>query len=426
MFHAAKAGGHAAKLRTEKPLPASNIARPAGQTQAGMVIGTVKYMSPEQAQGLVLDRRSDLFAVGVVIYEMLAGAPPFGGESTDEVIAEILTMDPPALSDFAPEVRQDLEHMVGKALRKDREARYQAAKDLLVDLQLLQKELEFEANLQRAGYVDVGGRRSRPSTGRHGVAPALPEPQRATPQASVVPSVSRPRRMIFALLLVLIAVVATALLGKHFGWMRTVTNSEAALPRTMAVLPFRNLNQDPQMDFLQFSLADAVITKLSYVKALIVRPSSSIEQYRNRSIDLRGVAAQLHVDTLLTGAFIREGKDLRITTQLIDVKSNTILWRETLDVTYDKLLTVQDRVAQQIIDGLSLKLSPAETERIHFDRPANTTAYEYYLRGVDLYALNEFDQAIDMLHKSIALEPNYMGGSCLGYPADILLPGRSR
>lgn len=114
--------------------------------------------------------------------------------------------------------------------------------------------------------------------------------------------------MIFALLLVLIAAVATALLGKHFGWMRTVTNSEAALPRTMAVLPFRNLNQDPQMDFLQFSMADAVITKLSYVKALTIRPSSSVEQYRNRSIDLRGVAAQLHVDTLLTGAFIREGR----------------------------------------------------------------------------------------------------------------------
>ena len=397
------------ELRTEKALPATNIARPPSQTQAGMVIGTVKYMSPEQAQGLDLDTRSDLFTVGVVIYEMLAGAPPFGGESTDEVVAEILTMDPPALSDCVPEVRPDLEHMVGKALRKDREARYQSARDLLVDLQLLQKELEFEANLQRAGYVDVGGRRSRPTTGGRRTAPALPESRPTTPQASAVSSVSRPRRMIFALLLALIsvAVATTALLENHFGWMRTSSKSEAALPRTMAVLPFRNLNQDSRMDFLQFSLADAVITKLSYVKALTVRPSSSIEQYRNRSIDLQRVAAQLHVDSLLTGAFLSEGKNLRITTQLIDVKSNTILWRETLDVTYDKLLTVQDRVAQQIIDGLSLKLSPAESERIHFDRPANTTAYEYYLRGVDLYALNEFDEAIDMLHKSLALEPDY-------------------
>ncbi|MGI8771203.1 MAG: protein kinase domain-containing protein, partial [Acidobacteriaceae bacterium] len=397
------------ELRAETALTETNTARPLGQTQAGMVIGTAKYMSPEQAQGLVLDTRSDLFTVGVVIYEMLAGAPPFGGESTDEVIAEILTMDPPALADVAPEAPPNLEHMIGKTLRKDREARYQSAKDLLVDLQLLQKELEFEANLQRAGYVDTGRRRSRPTTGGGRPAQALPEPKRATPQADVVSSTSKRRRIPFAWLLVLISVaaIAAALLWGHFGWIRTAPQSGAPLPRTLAVLPFRNLNQDSSMDFLEFSMADAVITKLSYVKALTVRPSSSIEQYRNRSVDLRTVAGQLHVDMLLTGAFIKEGKDLRITTQLIDVKSNTILWRETLDVTYDKLLTVQDRVAQQIIDGLSLKLSPGETARMHFDRPANTTAYEYYLRGVDFYALNEFDEAIDMLHKSIALEPDY-------------------
>ncbi len=393
------------ELRTEKPAPEHDTPRPLGQTQAGMVIGTAKYMSPEQAQGLVLDTRSDLFTVGVVIYEMLAGTPPFGGESTDEVIAEILTMDPPALADVAPEAPPELEHIVGKALRKDREARYQSARDLLIDLQLFQKGLEFEANLQRAGYVGAAPRRPRPTTRGRQAAQALPKPDPEVP-ATTVPSAPR-RRRVAIWVLVLLAVLAAALIGNHLGWMRPAPHAEANLPRTLAVLPFHNLNQDSSMDFLQFSLADAVITKLSYVKALTVRPSTSVEQYRNANLDLRRVAAQLHVDMLLTGAFIREGKDLRITTQLVDVKSNTILWRETLNVTYDKLLTVQDRVAQQIIDGLSLKLSPAETERIHFDRPVNTTAYEYYLRGVDLYALNEFDEAMDMLHKSIALEPDY-------------------
>ncbi len=401
------------EVRTDTSLPETHVVRPLDQTQPGIVVGTVRYMSPEQAQAVVLDSRSDIFALGVVIYEMLAGIAPFGGESTREVITEILTMDPPALADFTPEVPPELEHIIGKALRKDREARYQTAKDLLIDLQLFQKNLEFEANLQRAGYADGGHRRSRPATAERRAAtpapPAFSEPQLVPASQAVAASSASSRRTAFLawiFVLILVAIGATVLIKRHFDSMTTAAHPKAAL-RSLAVLPFRNINQDPRVDFLQFSLADSVITKLGYIKALTVRPSSSIEVYRNTDLDPQKIAAQLHVDMLLTGAYLKEGNRLRITTQLIDVKPDTILWRDTIDLTYDKLLTVQDRVAQQIIDGLSLKLSPAETEHIRSEKPANTAAYEYYLRGVDFYALNEFDEAIEMLQKSIALEPRY-------------------
>ena len=176
----------------------------------------------------------------------------------------------------------------------------------------------------------------------------------------------------------------------------------SARPRSLAILPFRNLKQDAETDFLGFSLADAVITKLGYIKALTVRPSSSVDKYRNQIIDPQKVAADLNVDTLLTGSFIKEGDDLRITTQLIDVKPDKILWQDTIDLKYDKLLTVQDRVSQQIIHGLELNLSPAEAANLKPENPINSQAYEFYLRGVDLYSLNQFGTAIQLLEKSAA------------------------
>jgi DNA-binding winged helix-turn-helix (wHTH) protein/TolB-like protein/Flp pilus assembly protein TadD len=179
-----------------------------------------------------------------------------------------------------------------------------------------------------------------------------------------------------------------------------------ALP-TLAILPFHNLQPDPNNDFLGFSLADAVITKLGYVSALSVRPSSSVEKYRNGIIDIPKVATELGVNTLLTANFIREGDRLRLTPQLVDSRTQKILWRETLDFRYENLLTVQDEVAVKIVDGLAVHLSPSEAERLRADAPISPMAYEYYLRGIDLYARNDFMTAIKMLEKSVEIDPKY-------------------
>ena len=178
-------------------------------------------------------------------------------------------------------------------------------------------------------------------------------------------------------------------------------------PRKLAVLPFRNIRPEAETDFLGFSLADAVITRLGYVSSLIVRPSSYVDKYRNRDIDPKAVAKELNVDTLLIGSYIKEGEDLRINVQLIDVTINEILWPGTIDLKYEKLMTVQDRVSQQIIKELQLSLSTTESERLERNAPQNVAAYEFFLRGVNLYSANDFAQALDMLKNSVELDPNY-------------------
>jgi len=377
-------------------------------SEPGMIRGTARYMSPEQARGLVVDARSDIFSFGSVIYEMVTGRAAFQGDTTSDVIAEILKAEPPPPVEFAPQLPLELERIIGKALRKDRETRYQTVKDLLIDLQDFKKEAEFQAKLHAGSVSDPVNI----------TPPGWRMPPRALP--APVPSPRGPvraSRWLWAVVLVLIAVALGLLAARKWRTVSSTSVSSAAAPspavvsekepRSLAVLPFRNLKQDPQTDFLGFSLADEIITKLGYVNALTVRPSSSVDKYRNQIIDPRKVAADLNVDTLLTGTFIKDGDDLRITTQLIDVKPDKILWREAIDLKYDKLLTVQDRVSQQIIKQLELNLSPAEAANLTPEKPISTAAYEDYLRGIDLYSLNDFAAAIEMLQKSSTLEPNY-------------------
>ncbi len=281
----------------------------------------------------------------------------------------------------------EIERIIGKALRKDRESRYQSVRDLLLDLQDFQKEAEFQAKLHAPLDKAASDRIT---------------PARAMAVSSA--QVGSSRRWwtwgIAVLLLVLSSI----------GYLYVRKSNARPTPtatRSLAILPFRNLNGDPKTDFLGFSLADEIITKLDYVNSLTVRPSSSVDKYRDQVVDPKKVAADLNVDTLLTGTFIKDGDNLRITAQLVDVKPDKILWRGTFDLKYDNLLTVQDRVTQQIIKEMELKLSPAEAANLKPEKPISRDAYEDYLRGIDLYSLNQFAAAIEMLQKSTQLEPNY-------------------
>jgi DNA-binding winged helix-turn-helix (wHTH) protein/TolB-like protein len=205
-----------------------------------------------------------------------------------------------------------------------------------------------------------------------------------------------------------IIVLAIALLvGIVFRTKPSARKPPLTATHRLAILPLQNLQHDSGNDFLGFSLADAVITKLDYISSLTVRPSAAVERYRDEVIDIPKVAAELNVDTLLTGSFIRDGDDLRITYQLIDVKTGKMVGRDTIDVKYDNLLRVQDNVAQQIIKGLELNLSASETERIKADTPSSPLAYEYYLRGLDLFGKHDFPLAIKMLERSSEIDPSY-------------------
>ncbi|HXG66222.1 MAG TPA: winged helix-turn-helix domain-containing protein [Blastocatellia bacterium] len=181
----------------------------------------------------------------------------------------------------------------------------------------------------------------------------------------------------------------------------------SARPSRVAVLPFVNTRQDAEADFLSFSLADAVITRLGYVSSIIVRPSSYIDKYQGPEIDVQQVAAELNVDKLVTASFFKDGDNLVINAQLFDVQTDSVLWGETIHMKYDRLLTVQDVVASKIIQGLQVNLSAEESARLRRDMPQASQAYTYYLRGVDLYHQNEFRLAIEMLEQSVAIDQNY-------------------
>jgi serine/threonine protein kinase/tetratricopeptide (TPR) repeat protein len=376
-------------------------------TQPGIVMGTAKYMSPEQARGIDVDPRSDIFSLGVVLYEMLAGKAAFDGETSSDVVAAILRAEPIPLVQFVPSLPVRLEHIVNQALCKDRSSRYQTMDEFVRELRELKTDLEFQAKLQ---YSHGRSEAAQP------VSAAASQPASIRTARSADHSSSSDQILRFAphsalrfpakMAVPVIAGILVLILGLL---MFRKANPGAGLtsPRSLAILPFRNLKQDPGTDFLGFSLADAIITKLGYISDFVVRPSTSVDRYRNQVIDPRKVGADLNVSTLLTGTFIKEGDDLRINTQLIDVRQDKILWRDSINLKYDKLLSVQDRVSQEIIKGLQLKLSPAEAENLKPEKPINGLAYEYYLRGVDLYSLNEFSAAIKMLEQSSAIEPNY-------------------
>ncbi len=181
----------------------------------------------------------------------------------------------------------------------------------------------------------------------------------------------------------------------------------ASALRNLAVLPFQNLKGADSDNFLGFALADAVITQLGYVSQLSVRPSSAVARFDAPALDLPKIAADLKVDTLLTGTYLHEGDDLRLSVQLVESNSQRMLWSDTINLKYQNLMTVQDRVAQEIVAGLQVPLSAPEAARMSQQRSAKADAYEEYLKGVDFYAMSRFEQSIQSLEHSAKLDPDY-------------------
>jgi DNA-binding winged helix-turn-helix (wHTH) protein/TolB-like protein len=285
----------------------------------------------------------------------------------------------------------------------------------------------FTAQVIALPKIEVNG--TMPQTAPAPVATAPLPPPDAAPAAAPAQS-AQPRKLLpYQLTIALLFILVPAAFA-YFFFFRQPPPATSNKARTLAVLPFRNLKQEATTDFLGFSLADSIITKLGYVSSLTVRPSSYVDKYRDQQIEPQRVAVDLNINTLLTGTYVREGDDLRITAQLVDVVTNEILWKDALELKYENLMTVQDRVASQVIRGLQLNLTSAETERLRRDVPNHPLAYEYYLRGVDFYAANKLPQAIELLEKSLATDAKYALawahlGSAYTAKASVNLGGRA-
>jgi len=296
----------------------------------------------------------------------------------------------------------DFDHRLAVAVSKLRDALRDSA-----------EKPTFIQTVGRRGYRFMGQLASTDSrhvdskAGAGGILPSSQPAEKAELPKPAPPGATRSTtsRLIFLCSAGFIILLGSIALAKfvHF----RSAKEQSFTPRSLAILPLHNSGQDSSSDFLGFSLADVLITKLAYVNSLSVRPSAAIEKYRGTPIDLQKVAEDLKVDTLLTGSFIRDGDNLRITYQLVDAKTEKILGQGVIDLKYDSLLTVQDKVTSQLISELRLSLSPSEAERLKPEKSVNPLAYEYFLQGLDFHGQHKFPLAIKMLEKSTEIDPNY-------------------
>ncbi|HWC77767.1 MAG TPA: protein kinase [Blastocatellia bacterium] len=371
-------------------------------TQLGSPFGTASYMSPEQARGEPADMRSDLFSLGIVMYEMFTGRLPFKGKTSIDVMHAVMHDDPSPLGEGSPMM---LQQIMTKLLAKNPSARYQTTDSLLEDLRAVvrahyadqgvipaDKYASFTASKQRAKSKGVVGRVTDWFQRTVGGAPAQKdEPTSGTPTSTptITPSV----------------------------WQSTDK-------KAIAILPFKNLSGSAETDFYSFSLADSVITELAQLHELIVRPSSYIAQYQNKDVDPRAVGTQLAVDAVLIGGYLKAGDRFRVTPQLVDVNSGQIVWSEKIDVDARDIISVQDTISRQIVEGLRVKTSTAEHDRLVKKSPTeNAEAYENYLKGRTLLykftaqTLDERDlvSAVQTFREAIEMDPNFaLAHSALG------------
>lgn len=385
-------------------------------TELGVPYGTATYAAPEQATGQKVDHRADIFSTGVLLYEMLAGIWPFKGQTTVEVRYAVLHDTPEPLS----EVRTDdpppiIQRILDRALAKKPEARYQNISEMRDDLRVAMREVaarsagagtetgampadvlpvvtppRHQPGTEGGGFGQTFRRWWRSLTGTEKQPTSLP-PGRSTsnqPAASSTPQTLR------------------APAPQHVSQFET--------EKSIAILPFKNLSNDAEASFYEFSLADAVTTELARNRSLIVRPSSMIVKYQGKAVDPREAGREMNVSAVLSSSFLRAGGSLRVNAQLIDVESGDMLWSDRIDASAEDIIALQDMIAQRIAQGLNV-----EPQASQAPAPATTTrnaaAYEEYLRGRDLFARFLFhtlderdcDAAVEHFQHAIRLDPSF-------------------
>jgi eukaryotic-like serine/threonine-protein kinase len=365
------------------PLTEMKTAGP-NDTASGAVMGTVAYMSPEQARGNDVDARSDIFSFGVTLYEMVAGRHPFAGKTSIETMDSLLNHEPLPISTVAPEAPPAMEWVLSKMLAKDREERYQSAKELGADL----KKLRY-----------------------------------STPGSAVKAPPLRPRagrgRLAWMVGVVIVAAVFVPLLVWKAGGPAVRPSppsgatshggaASAASPMKIAVLPLQNVRKDPRLDFLGFALADALISKLSYLNSVTVRPSSYVQKYRDAAPDPKQAGADLGVDHLLLGTLLAEGNTLRISVQLVDLKGDSVQWQDLFDAQLDNLLGLQDEIVNRLVNGMKVTLTPTEASRLKSDISNDPEAFDLFLRAKSEPRTAEGTRkAMDLLQGSLKKDSSF-------------------
>jgi eukaryotic-like serine/threonine-protein kinase len=379
-----------AKLLDESEATTSGIHQ-TELTEIGVPYGTATYAAPEQARGDRVDARADIFSTGVLLYEMLTGTWPFRGKSTVDVRHAVIHDQPKPLSEARPgPTPARLQQILDKTLQKDPRDRYQKIGELRDALRKILHDIASGAMLEESVAPRHLGSSSPVSRAMRWLRRlGGSEAHTSAPQLT-----SRP------------------LTDPQEGSMTTIADREK---KSLAVLPFKNLNNDPASGFYEFALADAVITELARIRSLVVRPSSVMSRYQGQPADPSDVGRELNVDAVLSAGFIHVGERFRVTAQLLDVKTGEIIWSDRVDASADDIIAVQDEITKRIVDGLRLELSPDEQAGLAQPKTVNAEAYEEYLRGRDRFArfifrtvaADDCNAAIEHFSRAIELDAEF-------------------
>ncbi|MCK4835958.1 MAG: protein kinase, partial [Candidatus Aminicenantes bacterium] len=349
-------------------------------TKIGTTMGTAGYMSPEQSMGKEVDFRTDIWSLGVVMYEMVAGELPFKGDYEQAIIYAILNENPKPLIELRPETPTELWQLIEKSLAKDPDKRIQDVDTLLQGLKTLKDKTQSEKSIP------------------------IRESARKTSKL-LLPTV-------------IIAVILAILIGGYFLFIDKPSTPEPILKTTegiwknsIAVLPFTDLSSKKDQEYFCDGMTEDIITKLTHIRELKVISRTSVLRYKNTQKDIKDIGRELGVATVLEGSIRKEADNIRVSAQLINIADGFHLWADSFDRKLESIFKVQENISHAIARALRLQFSP---EMLKTEKPDNIEAYEYYLKAgqmITSYVLTEkeedFIQAKNLLTKALENDPNY-------------------
>ncbi|MCI0523925.1 MAG: protein kinase [Acidobacteria bacterium] len=410
------------------------------ETQPGTVMGTVAYMSPEQARGQRVDSRTDVFSLGVVLYEMVSGCRPFGGATVSDVIAAVLVSEPKRLSQHLPNVPAGLEQIVARMLAKEREARYQSALEVLNDLKRIKSRVEslgenretatletpptgpdisastkaenmptaplYETNVGPQAELKIPPQTSY-ETNVVPAAQSAQTPPLSGAQTAMLPQGQAPRSRLRRFLLPALALIAVLLAA---GLIALRFAARDAKIDSIAVLPFTVAGADMDAEYLSEGIAEGIINTLSQWPELSVSSRNSVIQYKGREANAQAVGRELEVEAALLGSIRRLGGNLVVNTELVDTSNGRQIWGESFNLKTSDLLAIQDRITRSISGKLQLRLGDSSAPMTASAGTKDSEAYDLYLKG--RYYWNQgtpeaIAKADELFEAAVAKDPTY-------------------